>query len=157
MTYTHWKIFTCWSIREIVRHAMNQILLITYPNLGHLFYPSSQWSTGIGPFQPYVLADIYALREIHSGISHPYVAVALLCLHDVIRDEKFSDRACASSGDWGLCRRRRYKIWFETEARKKSERHTPKGIKEKWRDFIHHILAICNKEIWIPSLQLVAS
>ena len=25
--------------------------LITYPNLGHLFYPSSQWSTGIGPFE----------------------------------------------------------------------------------------------------------
>ena len=23
--------------------------LITYPNLGHVFYPSSQWSTGIGP------------------------------------------------------------------------------------------------------------
>ena len=23
--------------------------LITYPNLGHLFYPSSQWKTGVGP------------------------------------------------------------------------------------------------------------
>jgi pimeloyl-ACP methyl ester carboxylesterase len=30
--------------------------LITYPNLGHFFYPSSQWSTGIGPIQQYVLA-----------------------------------------------------------------------------------------------------
>jgi hypothetical protein len=29
--------------------------LITYPNLGHLFYPSSQWSTGIGP----TIASIY--------------------------------------------------------------------------------------------------
>jgi uncharacterized protein len=48
--------------------------LITYPNLGHLFYPSSQWSTGIGPFEPYVLADIYTWLEAHSGISHPYVA-----------------------------------------------------------------------------------
>jgi hypothetical protein len=28
--------------------------LITYPNLGHFFYPSSQWSTGIGPIQQYV-------------------------------------------------------------------------------------------------------
>jgi uncharacterized protein len=25
--------------------------LITYPNLGHLFYPSCQWSTGFGPIQ----------------------------------------------------------------------------------------------------------
>jgi uncharacterized protein len=46
--------------------------LITYPNLGHAFYPSSQWSTGIGPFEPYVLADIYAWLEAHSGLSHPY-------------------------------------------------------------------------------------
>jgi hypothetical protein len=25
--------------------------LITYPNLGHLFYLSSRWMTGIGPIQ----------------------------------------------------------------------------------------------------------
>ena len=25
--------------------------LITYPNLGHVFYPSSQWSAGLGPIQ----------------------------------------------------------------------------------------------------------
>ena len=37
--------------------------LITYPNLGHVFYPSSQWSTGYGPFEQYVLADIYAWLE----------------------------------------------------------------------------------------------
>jgi pimeloyl-ACP methyl ester carboxylesterase len=47
--------------------------LITYPNLGHQFYPSSQWYTGIGPFEPYVIADIYAWLEAHSGLSHPYV------------------------------------------------------------------------------------
>jgi uncharacterized protein len=47
--------------------------LITYPNLGHLFYPSSQWSTGYGPFEQYVLADIYAWLEAHSGLSHPFV------------------------------------------------------------------------------------
>ena len=32
--------------------------MITYPNLGHAFYPSSQWSTGIGSIQQYVLADL---------------------------------------------------------------------------------------------------
>ena len=47
--------------------------LITYPNLGHLFYPSSQWSTGFGPIQPYVLADLYAWLEAHSGLSHSFV------------------------------------------------------------------------------------
>jgi uncharacterized protein len=47
--------------------------LITYPNLGHQFYPSSQWSTGVGLFEPYVLADIYAWLEAHSGLSHSYV------------------------------------------------------------------------------------
>jgi uncharacterized protein len=47
--------------------------LITYPNLGHQFYPSSQWSTGVGPFEPYVLADIYGWLESHSGLSHSYV------------------------------------------------------------------------------------
>jgi predicted esterase len=44
--------------------------LITYPNLGHVFYPSSYWLTGIGPIEPYVLADLYAWLEAHSGLSH---------------------------------------------------------------------------------------
>jgi pimeloyl-ACP methyl ester carboxylesterase len=48
--------------------------LITYPNLGHEFYPSSQWSTRAGPIEPYVLADIYAWLEAHSGLSHLYIA-----------------------------------------------------------------------------------
>jgi len=43
--------------------------LITYPNLGHVFYPSSQWQTGIGPIQQYVLADIYTWLEAHSGFT----------------------------------------------------------------------------------------
>ena len=47
--------------------------LITYPNLGHVFYPSSQWWTGIGPIQQYVLADLYAWLEAHSGLSRSYV------------------------------------------------------------------------------------
>jgi pimeloyl-ACP methyl ester carboxylesterase len=43
--------------------------LITYPNLGHLFYPSSQWFTALGPIQPYVLADLYAWLEAHNGFT----------------------------------------------------------------------------------------
>ena len=50
--------------------------LITYPNLGHAFYPSSQWSTGIEPIQQYVLADIYAWLEAHSGFTSPATARA---------------------------------------------------------------------------------
>lgn len=50
--------------------------LITYPNLGHLFYPSSQWLTGVGPIQRYVLADIYAWLEAHSGLSHSLATTA---------------------------------------------------------------------------------
>src|SRR5229473_5843578 len=50
--------------------------LITYPNLGHLFYPSSQWETRNGPIQQYVLADIYSWLEAHSGLSHSYVITA---------------------------------------------------------------------------------
>jgi len=46
--------------------------LITYPNLGHVFYPSSQWETRNGPIQQYVLADIYAWLEAHSGLSHSF-------------------------------------------------------------------------------------
>ncbi len=41
--------------------------LITYPNLGHLFFPSSQWKTGLGPIQQYVLADLFAWLSYHNG------------------------------------------------------------------------------------------
>src|SRR5918999_312765 len=34
--------------------------LITYPNLGHEFYPSSQWFTENGPIPEYVLQDIFS-------------------------------------------------------------------------------------------------
>ena len=34
--------------------------LITYPNLGHEFHPSSQWFTQQGSIPEYVLADLYA-------------------------------------------------------------------------------------------------
>jgi hypothetical protein len=44
--------------------------LITYPNLGHSFNPSSQWAMGNGPVEPYVLADLYAWLEARSGLSH---------------------------------------------------------------------------------------
>jgi hypothetical protein len=37
--------------------------LITYPNLGHEFYPSSQWQTESGPIPSYVLADVYSWLE----------------------------------------------------------------------------------------------
>jgi uncharacterized protein len=47
--------------------------LITYPNLGHVFYPSSQWTRGAGVgIEQYVLADIYSWLEAHSGLSHSY-------------------------------------------------------------------------------------
>jgi uncharacterized protein len=45
-------------------------MLITYPDLGHLFYPSSQWQIGIGPIQEYVLADLYSWLEAHSGFTN---------------------------------------------------------------------------------------
>jgi predicted esterase len=50
--------------------------LITYPNLGHQFYPSSQWETRNGPIQQYVLADIYSWLEAHSGLSHSSVTTS---------------------------------------------------------------------------------
>jgi uncharacterized protein len=40
-----------------VRHPDHT--LITYPDLGHVFYPSSQWATAIGPIQEYVLQDLF--------------------------------------------------------------------------------------------------
>ena len=50
--------------------------LITYPDLGHLFYPSPQMSTLSGPIPQYVLADLYSWLESHSGLSYPYLAPA---------------------------------------------------------------------------------
>ena len=39
-------------------------ILITYPDLGHSFAVSPQWSTGTGPIEQYVLSDL------HSWLSH---------------------------------------------------------------------------------------
>lgn len=44
--------------------------LITYPNLGHLFYLSSKWQTSLGPIQPNVLTDLYSWLAAHSGYTH---------------------------------------------------------------------------------------
>jgi uncharacterized protein len=49
--------------------------LITYPNLGHFFYPSPQWFAESGPIEPYVLADLYAWLESHSGFTHTAVSM----------------------------------------------------------------------------------
>jgi len=49
--------------------------LITYPDLGHLFYPSSKWQTSLGPIQPYVLADLYSWLESHSGFTHTLTSI----------------------------------------------------------------------------------
>jgi uncharacterized protein len=48
--------------------------LITYPPSRTSILPFISMFTGIGPFEPYVLADIYTWLEAHSRISHPYVA-----------------------------------------------------------------------------------
>ena len=40
--------------------------LITYPNLGHEFYPSYQWQSPHGSIAQYVLADIYSWLESHN-------------------------------------------------------------------------------------------
>ena len=44
-------------------------ILITYPNLGHEFYPSTQWLTQHGPIEQYVLEDLYSWLEAHSGLT----------------------------------------------------------------------------------------
>jgi uncharacterized protein len=48
-------------------------LIITYPNLGHSLSPSSEWVSQSGPMKDYVLADLYAWLEAHSGLSHSFV------------------------------------------------------------------------------------
>jgi hypothetical protein len=50
--------------------------LITYPNLGHHFYPENLWQTGVSavpePISEYVLADLYSWLETHSGVTSSY-------------------------------------------------------------------------------------
>ena len=51
--------------------------LITYPDLGHVFYPSTQWESSFGPIPPYVLADLYSWLASHSGFTnHSTVATS---------------------------------------------------------------------------------
>ncbi|HET7149258.1 MAG TPA: prolyl oligopeptidase family serine peptidase [Candidatus Nitrosopolaris sp.] len=46
--------------------------LITYPNPGHSFDPSSQWfAESLASIEPDVIADLYSWLETHSGISQP--------------------------------------------------------------------------------------
>jgi hypothetical protein len=40
-----------------VRHPDHK--LITYPDLDHVFHPSSQWSTAAGPMEQKVLEDLF--------------------------------------------------------------------------------------------------
>lgn len=50
--------------------------LITYPNLGHHFYPENTYQTGVPalpePISEYVLADLYSWLEAHSGLTSSY-------------------------------------------------------------------------------------
>jgi uncharacterized protein len=57
-----------------IRHPDH--ILITYPNLGHEFYPSSQWQTQHGPIPQYVLADLYSWLESHSGFTPLMITTA---------------------------------------------------------------------------------
>ena len=50
--------------------------LITYQDMGHLFYPSTKWTTESGPIPEYVLADLYSWLEAHFGLSHSYVTTS---------------------------------------------------------------------------------
>ncbi len=52
--------------------------LITYPHLGHYFYPSSEWIKPFpaGPIQRNVLADLYSWLEAHSGLPHSFATSA---------------------------------------------------------------------------------
>jgi hypothetical protein len=46
-----------------VRHPDHT--LITYPDLGHSFYPSSQWLTAFGPMEQTVLEDLFGWLYLH--------------------------------------------------------------------------------------------
>jgi uncharacterized protein len=50
--------------------------LITYPDLGHGFYPSPHWLSSFGPVPSYVLADLYSWLAAHSGFTNHSAAAA---------------------------------------------------------------------------------
>jgi hypothetical protein len=57
----------------VKQYEFSKSISIAADNIG---YPSPQWFTEIGPIEPYVLADLYAWLEAHSGLSHSYVTPA---------------------------------------------------------------------------------
>ena len=48
-------------------HTLN-----TYPNLGHTFAISPQWSTGLGPIEQYVLSDLHSWLSDHTHAFHGF-------------------------------------------------------------------------------------
>ena len=49
--------------QELTEARHPNYTLITYPNLGHVFYPSSQWETVLGgPMEQKVLEDFFLLK-----------------------------------------------------------------------------------------------
>jgi uncharacterized protein len=75
--------------------------LVTYPNLGHQFYPSSQWETRNGPIQQYVLADIYSWLETHSGLSHSLATITNTTSHIAANMATFSINTTSKSSSRG--------------------------------------------------------
>jgi hypothetical protein len=75
-----------WKILFLLQQKLTEInhpdhLIITYPNLGHVFAPSNQWFTSPDPIEEFVLQDMFEWLEAHSGLSHYYVktnAVSIL-------------------------------------------------------------------------------
>jgi uncharacterized protein len=65
--------------------------LITYSDLGHLFYSSTQWITESGPIPEYVLADLYSWLESHSGFTP---------LHTSMTSSNSSSSNSSSSGNF---------------------------------------------------------
>jgi len=75
--------------------------LVTYLNLGHQFYRSSQWETRNGPIQPYVLADIYSWLEAHSGLSHSLATITNTTSHMAANMATFSINTTSKSSSRG--------------------------------------------------------
>ena len=41
-------------------------------------FPSSEWIASIGPIEEYVLQDMFAWLEAHSGLSHSFATIATI-------------------------------------------------------------------------------
>ena len=55
----------------------------SYPNLGHFFYPSSKWATGLGPNTTQHIDRFYSWLEEYSGFTHLYTFMYSLILLDL--------------------------------------------------------------------------